>query len=88
MVFLSASLVPASTGSSSSARAARISDAVRSPLGVAHKAIARASRSLRRRSTSPAASSPVDEPHGAGMGKPQRAPDRVDVLAGVVRDYD
>jgi len=31
---------------------------------------------------------PVDEPHGAGMGKPQRAPDRVDVLAGVVRDYD
>jgi hypothetical protein len=35
IVFLSASLVPASTGSSSSARAARISDAVRSPLGVA-----------------------------------------------------
>jgi hypothetical protein len=27
-------------------------------------------------------------PHGAGMGQPQRAPDRVDVLAGVVRDYD
>ena len=53
MVFLSASLVPASIGSSSSARAAMILDAVRLPLGVAHKAIARASRSLRRRFTSP-----------------------------------
>ena len=88
MVFLSASLVPASTGSSSSARAARISDAVRSPLGVAHNAIARAYPVAPAALDEPGRLQPVDELDGAGMGKPQHAPDRVDGLAGVVRDYD
>jgi hypothetical protein len=37
MVFLSASLVRANTGSSNSARAARMADAVRLPAGLAHK---------------------------------------------------